>query len=130
MSILFQNNAFETTPIEWSGDSFPWDHDSDGDGTADKSWDITGVDLYVSSSIWTVSGVGTSISLTKVAGLTIVDNDKITVKSGIVNAGKEYHWTGYAWILPQSKTKFNQPPLYDLYDNSGVVLNDSSKESL
>lgn len=129
MSILFQNNAFETTPIEWSGDSFPWDHDSDGDGTADKSWDITGVDFDVSSSIWTVSGVGTSISLTKVAGLTIVDDDKITVKSGIVNAGKEYHWTGYAWILSQSKTKFNQPPLYNLYDNSGVVLNDSSKYS-
>ena len=129
MSILFFNQNFETTPIEWDGANFPWDHDSDGDGTSDKGWDITGVDFDVSSSIWTVSGVGSSIALTKVAGLTIIDNDKVTVKSGTANAGKEYYWNGYSWILSQSKTSYNQGPLYNLYDSDGVLIDDSVKYS-
>jgi len=129
MSILFLNPNFQTSMILWDGNDFPWDHDSDGDGASDKAWDVTGVDFDESSSVWTVGGVGTSIALNKVAGLTILDNDKITVKQGKTNAGKEYYWNGFAWTLSQAKSDYNQAPLFMLYDSNGVALNDSVKYS-
>ena len=125
MKILFVNPSFQTTLTEWDGDSYPWDHDIDLDGTSDVGWDITGVDFDESSSIWEVSGVGSSISLTKVSGITVKDYSKVTVKLGLVNAGKEYYWTGYAWDLAQQKQGLNHAPLFTLYDNSGKELNDS-----
>jgi len=124
MKILFVNTNFQTTLTEWSGDSYPWDHDIDLDGTSDVGWDITGADFDVSSSIWEVSGVGSSISLTKVSGITVQDYSKVTVKLGLANAGKEYYWTGYAWDLAQQKQGLNQAPLFALYDSSGKALDD------
>ena len=126
MKILFVNSNFETTLTEWSGDDYPWDHDVDLDGTSDIGWDITGTDFNVSSSIWQVSGVGTSITLTKVTGITIDDNSLVTVKLGAANAGKEYYWSGYEWKLSQQKTGINQAPLFALYDSKGISLDDTT----
>lgn len=129
MKILFVNSNFETTLTEWSGDDYPWDHDVDLDGTSDIGWDITGTDFNVSSSIWQVSGVGTSITLTKVTGITIDDNSLVTVKLGAANAGKEYYWSGYEWKLSQQKTGINQAPLFALYDSKGISLDDTTTYS-
>ena len=142
MKILFINSNFETTLTPWDGDSYPWDHDSDnnpltpveddGDITTtsgltggDVGWDISGTDFDVSSSIWQVSGVGSSITLTKVPGVTIDDYSLVTIRLGAVNAGREYYWTGYAWQVSQQKTSLNQSPLFALYDSNGKSLDDS-----
>ena len=132
--ILFVNPNFQTSFVNWDGTD-PWDHDSDQDITTggptggDIGWDITGVDFDVSSSIWQVSGVGTSISLTKVSGITIKDESKVTVKLGSVNAGKEFYWTGYEWAQSQQKSSINSPPLFNLYDTKGKTLDDTVEYS-
>ena len=137
MKILFVNSNFQTDLIQWSGDNYPWDHDSDnnpstgggGNTGGDVGWDITGSSFDVSSSIWEVSGVGSSISLSKVSGITIDDFSSVTVKLGAINAGKEYYWTGYEWKLAQQKTSLNQAPLFELYDSKGVALDDTTYSS-
>ena len=53
-----------------------WSHyDKDGDGIPDTGWDIKGADFDVSGSVWEVNGVGSSITLTKVSNLQIIDNE-------------------------------------------------------
>ena len=73
------------------------------------------------SSLWTVSGVGTSIALTQL-DLAVIDYDKVTVRLGLANEGKEYYWLNNRWNEGQTKTKINQYPLFELYDNDGVPL--------
>ena len=41
------------------------------------------------------------------------------VRNGTKNAGKIYYYNGTDWKLTQEKTKVNQAPLFELYDNSG-----------
>lgn len=39
----------------------------------------------------------------------------------------EYYYNGSSWVVSQQKTDVNQPPLFNLYDFNGVILNDSTK---
>lgn len=133
MKILFVNPNFNTSLTPWDGINDPWDHDTDSDASTggggltggDVGWDVDGSDFDVASSLWeaTVSG-SSNIVLNKV-NLTIQDGDKVTVKLGSVNGRKEYYWTGYNWLLSQSKSKRNDFPLYNLYDHKGISLSDS-----
>lgn len=50
---------------------------------------------------------------------------KITMGTQYYN--KELYWNGTSWSLAQTKTDINQPPLFQLYDMSGVSLSDTSK---
>jgi hypothetical protein len=124
--ILFINPNFETEFVNWDANADPWDYDKDGDGIPDTGWDIKGADFDVSGSVWEVSGVGSSITLTKVSNLQIKDNDKITIRLGKINAGKEYYWTGYQWKLAQQKIGMNQAPKFNLYDTDGIELGNTS----
>ena len=139
MLILFKNKNYDFSLVPWDG-ATPWDHDVDNDpatggggGTGgDSGWDITGVDFDESSSIWkaTVSsgGVCTLAKLTaSEPSFRITTNDKVTVRLGEVNQGKEYYWNGYDWILSQGKNKVNIAPLFNLYDRNGKRLDDATE---
>ena len=136
-TVLFVNSGFNTSLVPWDSNNNPWDHDVDNDvntptantgGTGgDLGWDVTGSDFDVSSSIWQASNVGNAnITLTKVSTL-VKDQDKVTVRLGDQNGGKEYHWNGYSWILSQPKSGINTPPLYNLYDYNGYALTDNNE---
>ena len=100
---------------------------SHGGGTGgDIGWDINDLFVDSTSSLWTVSGVGTSIGLTQL-DLAVIDFDKVTVRLGLANEGKEYYWLNNRWNEGQTKTKINQYPLFELYDNDGVPLSDAGK---
>ena len=43
------------------------------------------------------------------------------------NQGQTYWFNGSTWVLAQSKTSVNQPPLFDLFDAQGVSFSDTSK---
>ena len=58
--------------------------------------------------------------------LKVKDLDKITVRLGSKNAGKEYYWTGYEWTLAQQKTGINKAPKFNLYDTDGNELGNTS----
>ena len=45
----------------------------------------------------------------------------------IGNQGQTYWFNGSTWLLAQSKTSVNQPPLFDLFDDQGIAFSDISK---
>ena len=49
----------------------------------------------------------------------------MTNPDGDVYEGTEWYYDGYNWNQAQAKTASNQAPLYNLYDNNKVILNDS-----
>lgn len=139
MLILFKNPNFETTLVQWDGNTYPWDHDTDANASTggggltggDLGWDVTGADFDVAASIWKVTGkANANIQLVKysttVDDFEIIDGSKVTIKSGTVYQGKEYYWNGFEWILSQAKTGINQNPLFDVYNNEGVLISDDA----
>ena len=53
-------------------------------------------------------------------------NYTVQVQTGNFGVGKEYIWTGTEWIVAQEKLDINQAPLFNLYDDNGVILNDAA----
>lgn len=84
---------------------------------------ITLVPTLFKNKIFTVSGVGSFITLTETA--IVNDGDVISILFGD-NADNTYYWdeVNGIWILAQEKTTRNQKPLFELYDISGTKLND------
>jgi hypothetical protein len=54
-----------------------------------------------------------------------VFGETVFVKSGNTYGGKNYYYDGNEWIESQEKTSYNQAPLYQLYDDKGIELDDS-----
>ena len=116
-TILFPNASSQDDYVKWDGDSVLWDHDTDsnpatggGGGTGgDQGWDVSNTTFDVASSIWKVSGVGTSITLTKVVS-TLVNKDKVYIEKGSTFKGTEWYYDGVGWNEAQLKTASNQPP--------------------
>lgn len=48
----------------------------------------------------------------------------VLVKRGKLNSGLMFHFDGTNWLKSQVKTKVNQPPLFDIFDNDGVSFGD------
>ena len=132
--VLFVNPNSQTDLVTWDANTDPWDYDKDGDGTPDTGWDVKSSTFDASSSIYEVKFVGGVIKLralddsTYYAGteLKIKDNDKVTIRLGGSNGGKEYYWTGYEWKLGQQKTGINKSPKFNLYDTNGIDLGNTS----
>jgi len=57
--------------------------------------------------------------------MTPVVGDVVCVDSGSKYLGSEYVWTSVGWVQAQHKSKINQEPLFNLYDNKGQYLGDS-----
>lgn len=53
--------------------------------------------------------------------------DGVLVKRGTKNSGKMYHFNGTNWIASQEKTKTNQAPLFDAFDQAGVSFSNLEK---
>ena len=131
-TILFINASSQDDYVPWDGSTL-WDQDVDGDASTgggggtggDIGWDVSSSNFSIGASIWQVSGVGTNIKLTQVS-TSLETNDKVYIEKGNTYKGTEWYYDGYNWNEAQKKTKSNQPPLYNLYDNNKVLLSDSS----
>ena len=131
-TILFINASSQDDYVQWDGTNVLWDHDIDSDPTTgggggtggDQGWDVSSSTFAVSSSIWQVSGVGSSIKLTQLSS-NIDSFDKVYIKEGTNYKGTEWYYDGYNWNQTQTKTGSNQAPLYNLYDNNKTILNDA-----
>lgn len=53
-----------------------------------------------------------------------VSGETAVVNAGLVYGNKNYHYNGSEWIESQEKTTYNQAPLYQLYDDKGIPLDD------
>ena len=75
------------------------------------------------NKIYTVSGVGSSITLT--ATTTLAENDVYNVDKGFNQLGKELIFKDGELEEVQQKLRLNQDPLYKLYNDSKIALDDS-----
>ena len=55
-----------------------------------------------------------------------IEGETILVLDGLVNRGKMYHYRDGFWKTGQTKTKINQPPLFDVFDTNGISYGDKS----
>jgi len=94
---------------------------ADTDSTVNnKIYDVNIIDF-------TVDGVVTKqIALKEATDTTPTTNDVVLIKNGTVNSGKMYYYTGSKWKVTQAKTKVNESPKFDLFDDSGISFSDSS----
>ena len=128
-TILFTNAASQDDYVQW--DSGLWDHDVDSDSTTggggatggDVGWDVSSTTFDLEGSIWRVSGVGESITLEQELA-SINSYDKVYIEQGTVYSGTEWYYDGYNWNQTQIKSSTNSAPLFNLYDNNKVILND------
>ena len=80
-------------------------------------------DTLVKNKIFTVNfvtiGETSKISLTETSDTDPLDGECIFVESGTNNQGKTYFYddTTKTWAVGQTKTKVNQQPLFDMFDN-------------
>ena len=75
------------------------------------------------NKIYTVAGVGSSISLT--ATTTLLENDVYNIDQGFNQLGKELIFKNNNLEEVQQKLRLNQDPLYNLYDDSKIALDDT-----
>lgn len=53
-------------------------------------------------------------------------NEAVFVTKGNTYAGSTWWFDGIQWIFGQQKTKLNQAPLFDLYDENGIKFSDQN----
>jgi hypothetical protein len=89
---------------------------------------IADTDSLVNNKIYRVTFIthngSKQISLKETDDTESIIGQGVLVRRGAVNSGQMYHFTGSSWILSQKKTQVNQPPLFDVYDPSGVSFSD------
>jgi hypothetical protein len=67
------------------------------------------------------------INLTPAPDGDVLIDENLVCLSGITLQGKSFYYNGVAWISAQDKTKVNQPPLFDVYDLTGISFSDKIK---
>lgn len=69
----------------------------------------------------------TQINLKEASDSVSLLGQGVLVRRGTANAGLMYHFTGSAWVISQKKTTVNQPPLFDVFDDSEVSFSDTAQ---
>jgi hypothetical protein len=86
------------------------------------------IDPLVKNNIYEVSFINIAgrdqIHLTEVATPSL--NQVVLVLEGVENQSQLYWFDGSTWVLGQQKTTSNQAPLFDIFNNNGISLSDSS----
>ena len=67
------------------------------------------------------------INLVPASDAAVLVNQTVVCLSGIVQQGKSFYYDGVEWISAQQKTETNQPPLFDVYDTTGISFSDRIK---
>lgn len=86
-------------------------------------------DLEVKNKIYTINIVNINsvdtIHLTLASDSTINVGDNIVATSG-KSQGVSSHFDGTNWVVSQQKTKINQAPLFDVFDDNGVSFTNAT----
>ena len=83
-------------------------------------------DSFVSGKIYQISFISQNgnnqISLKETTDTAPLENETVLSKSGVKYKGKIFYYNGTTWKQTQDKTKVNQQPLFDLYNDEGTQL--------
>jgi hypothetical protein len=138
---LFNHGSVAKTPVDFI-DTFTTDIFSTIEGSQGYSIDgeflyqgarvlfIADTDELANNKIYQVNFI-THNNVRQITLRATVDSDPILgegilVKGGNANKGLMYHFNGTNWVLSQAKTKVNQLPLFDLFDNNGISFSDAT----
>jgi hypothetical protein len=138
---LFNHGSVAKTPVDFI-DTFTTDIFSTIEGSQGYSIDgeflyqgarvlfVADTDELANNKIYQVNFI-THNNVRQITLRATVDSDPILgegilVRSGNVNKGLMYHFNGVNWIPSQEKTKVNQMPLFDLFDNNGISFSDAT----
>ena len=66
------------------------------------------------------------LSLVEVTDAQPAENEVVLVKQGTQFGGKLWYFDGTEWKQCQEKTKVNQPPYFDIFDNAGKSYSDTT----
>ncbi len=58
---------------------------------------------------------------------TAVPGDQVIINEGNTQRGNEYRFTEEGWVLAQTKSTPNEAPLFVIYDDAGVRMDDDAK---
>jgi len=87
-------------------------------------------DLLVKDRIYKVKMIKHNSTVSQIALVEETDTLPITNQVALItkgtNAGKQYYYDGTTWKVAQLKTKINQQPLFELFDNNGISFTDST----
>jgi hypothetical protein len=87
-------------------------------------------DSLVNGRIYRVSSV-THIGVKRITLIEEPDSQpqegEVVISKQGRSAGNVYHYKNGKWILAQQKTKHNQSPLFDAFDEDGISFSDSEK---
>lgn len=95
-------------------------------GTTGATYAIGSIVIVVSPE----SGTGTAafiepiINLVPASDATVLINQTTVCLSGNTLQGQSFYFDGVEWILSQQKTKVNQAPLFEVYNQDGISLSD------
>jgi hypothetical protein len=67
------------------------------------------------------------INLVPAADSTVLVDQTVVCLSGTTQQGLSYYYDGVTWLQAQEKTGVNQPPLFDVYDLTGVSFSNREK---
>ena len=88
-------------------------------------------DILVRNKIYTVNFLEINntrqISLVETQDTDPIDLETVLVTSGTDFAGKTLHYHDNQWLTAQEKTKLNQAPLFDMFDDEGLEYKDATK---
>jgi len=138
---LFNHGSIAKTPVDFI-DTFTTDIFSTIEGSQGYSVDgeflyqgarvlfVADTDQLANNKIYQVNFI-THNNVRQITLRATVDSDPILgegvlVKSGNNNKGLMYHFTGVNWVPSQEKTKANQLPLFDLFDNNGISFSETA----
>ena len=84
-------------------------------------------DSFVAGKIYEVNFINQNgnlqLALTETTDTTPLINETVLVKAGSNFKGKIFYYNGTTWKQTQDKTKVNQQPLFDMYNDAGAQLN-------
>jgi hypothetical protein len=100
----------------------------------DKVLFVNSPNASYNNKIYTVGGVGSSITLSLIFP-SLTEGDKVMTINGynsvfldsydgLIYAGSEWYWSGSDWVYGQQKSSRSHGILFNLYDIDGAVLDD------
>ena len=99
--------------------------------TSSSVWDIRFITSgeSITGRIYTVrfTGSPSTINLLFDDAIEILDDQKVYVKDGNENGTKEWVWKNNSWTQLQHKDSINKAPLFKLFDNEGIELDNIAK---
>ena len=92
---------------------------------------IADTDTLANNKIYTVNFIvhngRRQISLLEADDTESLPGQGVLVRRGIKNQGLMYHFNGTNWVLSQAKISANQPPLFDVFDETGTSFGDEAR---